>query len=110
MDKSKVRRGEVFAINNKNIRGHRSLIINLDDFNIDTIVFTHSMKTRNIPNIKLQVNPDSKDIDEYGNIRDTFILKNIQKANIKDLGKYYQNFRVKNPVDKSVIRHISKKK
>lgn len=110
MYKSKVHKGQVYAVNDKKIRGHKSLIINLNDFNIDTIVFTHSPKTRKIPNILLQENPDSRDIDEFGNIRNTYILKKIQKANIRDIGKYYPNFRIKNSVDKSIIRNISKNK
>lgn len=105
---TKFRKGEVYAVNNKVIRGHRSLIIDLDDINIDTIVFTHAPKTRRIPNIKLQENPDLNDVDESGNLRNTYILKSIQKANIKDIGKYYPNFRVKNPIDKSIIRKIKK--
>lgn len=109
MDKnSKIRRGDVYAINNSRIRGHRSLIINLDEFNIDTIVFTHAPSTRKIPNIKLQSNPDITDLDEFGNLRNTYILKSILKANIHDVGKYYPNFRVKNPIDKSIIRNIKK--
>ena len=110
VDNSKIQRGKVYAVNNSKIRGHRSLIINLDEINVDTIVFTHAPSTRKIPNIKLQSNPDLTDLDENGNLRNTYILKSIQKANIKDVGKFYPNFKVKNQVDKSIIRKIKNKK
>lgn len=104
----KVQKGKVYAVNNKRIRGHKSLIINLSEFDIDTIVFTHAPVTRRIPNIRLQENPDPTDFDENGNLRETYILKSIQRANIKELGKSYPNFKIKNSVDKSIIRHIKK--
>lgn len=105
-----IHKGEVYIINNNRINGHRSLIIDMDKTNVDAIIFTHSSFTRRKKNHKLEENPDKNDFDINGRIRDSYILKLPQKANKKDIGKQYPGFRVRNSIDKSYIRHISKKK
>lgn len=105
----KYRKGEVYSVNDKNIRGHKSLIIDLSKIDVDVIVFTHASRTRRIPNIILQENPDKTDVDiSSGKINDTYVLPKKQHAFKKDIGKYHPEFVVKNKIDKSIIRNIKK--
>lgn len=63
---------------------------------------THKPVTRNINNIELNENPQKDDN------RKSYIVAKVQKTNPKYLGKKHLNEDIKNPVDKSIIRHLKK--
>ncbi len=93
------RAGEVWNVNDKFTRGHKSQITKRKGVIIEHIPRTHKSKTRNMRNVKLQQNP------QPGDKRDCYVLPKVQKTNIKNLGKKH-NEPIKNSIDKSVIRHI----
>lgn len=106
MRKKKIaRRGEVWSINDKNTRGHNSLIVkgNKNSSTVLHLPITHSTHTRKMKNVKLNTNPNKNETD------DSYILPKIQKSKEKHLGRKTESLRIKDPVDKSVRRHIEKR-
>ena len=99
------KRGEVWSINDKNTRGHNSLIIkgNKNSSTVSHLPITHSPQTRKMKNIKLNSNPNKNEFD------DSFILPKIQKTKEKHLGRKTESLKIKDPIDKSVIRNIEKR-
>lgn len=100
--KSKARAGETWSINDAATRGHKSTITKVKNAEIRHIPRTHKPITRNIKNIELKENPQKSDE------RKTYILPKVQRTNIKYVGKKRNNEDIKNPIDKSIIRHLKK--
>ncbi len=98
----KVRAGETWTINDISTRGHKSTITKVKGDEIRHIPRTHSPTTRRRTNIPLQENP------QKGNRQKTYILSKVQKTKRKNIGKKHINQDIKNPIDKSVIRHMKK--
>lgn len=98
------RAGEVWVVNNKIVRGHPSLLTRRKHNNIEYIVTTHAPYTAHKRNIKLQKNFDKNDI------KDSYIVKKLQRGYIDDLGTYKPNLYPRNNIDKSIIRAIKNKK
>ena len=100
-----VKRGEIWSINDKNTRGHNSLILkgNKNSSSVLHLPITHSPRTRNMKNVKLHTNPNKKETD------DSYILPKIQSSKEKHLGRKTESLKIKDPVDKSVRRHIEKR-
>lgn len=99
------RRGEVWSINDKNTCGHNSFIVkgNKNSSTVSHLPITHSPRTRKMKNIILNSNPNENEFD------DSYILPKIQKSKEKYLGRKTESLRIKDPVDKSVRRHIEKR-
>lgn len=97
-----VRPGETWNINDAKTRGHKSTITKIKNDIIKHVPRTHSPVTRQMNNIKLQINPDKDDKEP------AYILSKIQTSKIKYVGKKVKNQDIKNPVDKSIIRHLKK--
>lgn len=106
MQKKKVaRRGEIWAINDINTRGHNSVITkgNKNCDYVNHIPITHSPTTRRLKNIRLNSNPNVCDK------LDSYILPKVQRSNEKYLGKKRENLSIKNPVDKAKRRNVEKR-
>lgn len=99
-----VKAGEFWTINDINTKGHKSLITKNKKDTVEHLPITHSPITRRNKNIKLQENPDKTDS------KDSYILAKVQKSHKKYLGKSHLELKITNSTDKSIIRHIKKKK
>lgn len=104
---NEVHGGEIIAINDKNTKGHNSIICkptkkDRKSEKVKHIPITHSPKTQRQKNIKLQTNPQ-KDKTE-----NSYIRPKIQKTKPDKLGKKRTDMSIKNATDKSVVRHIKK--
>lgn len=102
--------GEFWSVNDAKTRGHKSLITSVTkkdrkQGNFKHLPVTHAKTTRQKKNIKLTDKPDPNDKDT----RASHILSKTQKAKIDNLGKKQNNMKIKNPIDKSIIRNIKKK-
>lgn len=95
-----VRPGETWSINDSKTRGHKSTITDVKNGVVHHIPRTHSPVTRNEHNIPLQVNPDPNDS------RQSYVVSKVQRTDYKNIGKKQQNQDIKNPIDKSLIRHL----
>lgn len=98
----RIRAGETWNINDGFTRGHKSTITKVKNNEVRHVPRTHQPVTRNVKNIKLQENPQKSDK------RDTYILPKVQRTKIKFVGKKRNYEDIKNPVDKSIIRHLKK--
>ncbi len=98
----KVRAGETWTINDGKTRGHKSTITKVKGNEIRHIPRTHSPITSKKGNIPLHENPQKSDG------RKAYIAPKVRKSNIKHVGKKQENQDIKNPVDKSVLRHLKK--
>lgn len=96
------RAGETWSINDSKTRGHKSTITKVKNDKISHIPRTHTPITRKMKNIELKENPQKNDK------RKAYILPKVQKTTSKFLGKRQQNEDIKNPIDKSVLRHLKK--
>lgn len=96
------RAGETWSINDKKTRGHKSTLTKVGRYEVSHIPRTHTPVTRNKKNIELRENPQKNDK------RKAYILSKVQKTKSKYLGKKQKDEDIKNPVDKSVIRHLKK--
>lgn len=106
MAKKKIaRRGEVWSINDINTRGHNSLILkgNKNSSNVFHLPITHATHTRRMRNVKLHTNPNKNESD------DSYILPKVQKSKEEHLGRKSKSLKIKDPIDKSIRRHIEKK-
>ena len=102
--RKEVRAGEIWVINDIRTRGHKSRITRSKDEVVEHIPITHSPETRRIKNIPLKSNPNPKDDKQ------AYILPKVQVSEKKYLGRKHPEYVIKNPIDKSVVRHITKKK
>lgn len=99
----KIRAGEIRAVNTKKARGHYGLTFKIRKNGIvETGIFTHGKRTFGKKNIRLQENPNPNDK------RTAFVVKKKQVANAKQLGRKREDMTIKNPIDKSIMRHIKK--
>lgn len=105
MGKNKsVRAGDYWSVNDSFGRGHPSIITKRRKKKVEHISITHSPTTRKRKNVKLRKNPKT------GDTSDSYIVPKVATARISDLGKKHNDISIKDPVDKSVIRHIKKKR
>ncbi len=98
----RIRAGETWSINDVRTRGHKATITKVKNDEVRHIPRTHQPITRRMKNIQLQENPQKSDK------RKTYILPKVQKTSFKYLGKKQKGEDIKNPVDKSIIRHLKK--
>lgn len=101
--KYSIRAGDTWTINDRNTAGHKSTITKVKGEEIRHIPRTHAPTTRRHNNLRLQENPRKDDP------RESYILRKVQKTSIKKVGKQHKGEDIKNPIDKSVIRHLKKK-
>ena len=104
-------RGEYWTINDKRTRGHTSFIVrgNRKRKRILHLPLTHTNRTRRINNQRLLQNPNPFDLDEFNNLRDSYILTKIQSSSENSLGLRRKNFKIKNTIDNSIVRKIIKR-
>lgn len=100
--RKKIRAGETWSINDAATRGHKSTITGIKDNEIRHIPRTHVDRTRNMKNIELQENP------QKGDSRKAYIVPSVQHTMAKYVGKKQDGEDIKNPIDKSIIRHLKK--
>lgn len=105
--------GETWVINDGLTRGHKSLIVRNNKADkrkgvVKHLPITHSPKTRKMRNIELKENPDSSDVDKNKKVRTSYVLSNIQESSAKAKAKKKENIKIKNPIDKSIRRHLKK--
>ena len=98
-----VRAGEIWVINDIRTRGHKSHITRSKNNVVEHIPITHSPETRKMKNIPLRKNPNPQDNKQ------SYILPKVQVSQKKYLGRKHPEYKIKNPIDKSIIRHIKKK-
>ena len=99
--------GEVWHVNDKKTRGHKSLITKRrkSDYEmVEHIPITHDDETRKKRNILLSENPEKEKKDEP-----CYSLPKVQKTHYSKLGKKRDDIRITNPNDKAIIRQIKKK-
>ena len=102
--KNKARAGEFWSVNSKKINGHKSEIAKRKkNGSVDVVVLTHAKRTFGKKNIPLQENPQPNDN------KPAYVVKNVQRATINDLGKQHSDIKITNPIDKSIIRKIKSK-
>ncbi len=107
--RKQVKAGEFLSINDVRTRGHKSLIVSANKKERKKETFkhlpiTHSPTTRRLKNISLIENPEGVDEQSY-------ILPKVQKSRLSDdvLGKKHPNTKIKNSIDKSIVRNVKKK-
>ncbi len=101
----KVQAGQVRTINDAKTRGHKSLITKVNKKGIVSHEpTTHVPKTRGIKNIELMENWDKNDK------RKSYVIPKLQKTSLKYVGKIHPDMKNRNAIDKSICRHIKKKK
>lgn len=104
------RAGEIWVINDKKTRGHKSSILSNNKADrkrgeVKHAPITHAPKTRGSKNIKLQENPQSgKKTDN----RESYILAKAQNSKNCENAKKREDVKIKNPIDKAIRRHIRK--
>lgn len=101
--RKEVKAGEIWVINDAKTRGHKTRITRNKKEVVEHIPITHKPETRRMKNIPLQENP------KKGDNEIAYILPKVQTSQKKHLGKKHPEYVIKNPIDKSIIRHIKKK-
>ncbi|MCL2176662.1 MAG: hypothetical protein FWB72_01730 [Firmicutes bacterium] len=61
-------------------------------------------------NIKLEKNPDPKDVDEQGNLRDSYVIPKVTTRESKLFGPEIKNWDNLDPKDQKKIKDLNKKK
>ncbi|MBQ8425662.1 MAG: hypothetical protein IJX17_06535 [Clostridia bacterium] len=100
--------GEIWYVNDKKTKGHKSIITKRRKSNyemVEHIPITHSRKTNNIKNIKLQENPEKNNKSKKA----SRVMPIVQKTHYSNLGSKRDDVIIINPNDKAIIRHIKKK-
>ncbi len=102
--------GEAWRINDERTRGHTAIIISHNKAQrkkgeVIHSPITHADKTRGEKNIKLKENPDT---NSNSNEKPSHILAKAQVSKEKTKANKKEGFSIKNPVDKSIKRHIKK--
>lgn len=103
--------GEAWCINDKRTSGHTSIILSHNKAQrkkgeVIHSPITHAEKTRGEKNIELKENPDK--LNSKQNEKPSHILAIAQVSKEKTKAKKREGFSIKNPVDKSIKRHIKK--
>lgn len=104
--------GEVWYVNDKKTKGHKSLITKRrkSDYEmVEHIPITHSRKTNNTKNIKLQENPDKNPNSKNKTKKASRVVPTVQKTHYSNLGSKRDDVKITNPNDKAIIRHIKNK-
>lgn len=99
------RRGEVWSINDRQTRGHNALILkgNKNRDSVYHLPITHATRTSHRKNQKLTSNV------AIGGDGDSHILKKVVKSHEKSLGRKNESLKIRNSVDKSIVRNIEKR-
>ena len=71
---------------------------------VRVITTTHSPYTRGRKNLRLQENP------QEGDEKPAYAVNKTQRTDSGHLGKKHSDMKIKNPIDKSIFRHIKKHK
>ena len=103
----KIKQGETYSINTKKNAGHKGDITKKKHSGkVIFVIRTHAIYTRGKKNIKLNANPQKNDS------RDSYLLPDadIIVATSKNIGKNHPNEKYLDPVDKSIKRHLTKKR
>ncbi len=101
-----IKAGQVRSINDAATRGHKSIITKKKEKSVQHLPITHASETRNMKNIKLNKNPDPN--DKSNKKYESYILPKVQETKYKNVGKEHPDVKVKDPRDKSIIRHLKK--
>lgn len=105
MRNKRARAGEFWSLNTKKVKGHKGRVARVSKTgNVKAVIVTHAPKTHGRKNIKLNKNPDKKDR------RMAFALDKPQYASPRQLGTKHPEMKVTDKRDKSIFRHIGKKK
>lgn len=100
-----IKAGECATINQKGINGHKGLFGKVrKNGTADAVILTHAPRSFGKKNIRLNENP------EHGDPKPAYVVRKKKKINIKKVGKKHPNIKVKNKVDKSIIRKIKSTK
>ena len=102
---SKIYAGEFYSINSKRAKGHKGRINKVrKDGKIEATIVTHGPYTRNRKNIRLIENP------QLGKSEQAFVVTEKEVVTRKNIGKKQNDMKVRNPIDKSIMRKIDTKK
>lgn len=99
-----IRSGMVVSINTVSVRGHKTKIKINKKGEIVGATITHAPATDGRQNIPLMENPQENHNEQ------AYVVKKTTRAKARDAGKIHKDVKVVNPVDKSIMRHITKKK
>ena len=101
----KIQQGKVYSINSEIHKGHKGEITKKQhNGNICIVVFTHARQTFGKKNIRLNRNLDTSDK------QDAYMLPRSYSVKNKHVGKTHENMKMRHPVDKSIKRHLTKKR
>lgn len=101
----KIKQGHFYSINSKRVKGHKGQITKKNkNGKIEAVILTHAKYTRGVKNIPLENNP------EIDRLEQSYIVREKEIVNKKQIGKHHENVVVKNKSDKSKIRYVAKKK
>lgn len=101
----KTQQGRVYSINSKKHVGHKGEITKKQhNGKIYVVIYTHSNKTFGEKNIPLNKNLDPEDK------RKAYMLPKTNRIKSKHIGKTQNSMRMSHPVDKSIKRHLTKKR
>ena len=101
----KIQQGKVYSINSKKHVGHKGEITKKQhNGEIYVVIYTHSNRTFGKRNIPLKKNLDSKDK------RKAYMRSETDCIKAKHVGKNQPSMKMSNPVDKSIKRHLTKKR
>lgn len=101
----KIINGDFYSINTKKAKGHKGQLRNIKkNGTAKAVMITHAPYTRNRKNWHLNENPQ-------GDISEAYLVTVPEHVIIKKhVGKHHPNMQAINPIDKSKIRKIIKKK
>jgi len=99
-----IKSGMVVSINTTSVRGHKTKIKINKKGEIVGATITHSPITAGKKNIPLRENPQRNHKEQ------AYVVKRTTRAKVKNAGKIHKDVKVVNSIDKSIMRHITKKK
>lgn len=100
-----MQQGKVYSINSKKHIGHKGEITKKQhNGEIYVVIYTHSNKTFEKKNIPLHKNLDVADK------RKAYMLTKTDRIKPKHIGKKHNSMKMSHPVDKSIKRHLTKKR
>lgn len=101
----KMQQGRVYSINSKKHIGHKGEITKKQhNGEIYVVIYTHSNKTFGKKNIPLHKNLDVNDK------RKAYILPEADRIKPKHIGKNQNSMKMSHSIDKSIKRHLTKKR
>ena len=103
-NKPKARAGQFWTIDNKLFRGHKGRISKIKKNTVEAVCVTSSKKSFGRSNIKLKQNPDPNSKKE------SFVMKRPMEAEVKHLGTFRPEMKVRNKTDKAIFRNVAKRK